>query len=230
MASIGDKLANSPLGMATKRLTSWFSFKLLDYYKATEKDILKVLHEIYAEERGTTLFDPAELFMIYSLARTQKAHGGDFAEVGVYKGASAKAICAVKGDTPLHLFDTWNGIPSTGALDPRFKVGMFSASEEDVKKRLAPFPNVFTYKGLFPNTSGPVMSKRFSFVHLDVDTYESTKACLKFFYPRVLSGGIILSHDYAQAIGVRQAFDEFMTGKSDKFIDLAMTQCMIIKN
>lgn len=230
MRTLRDRLANSPLGAFTKRVTSWFSFKLLDYYKSADKEALSVLHGIYAEERGTVYFDPAELFMIYSLARARKGHGGEFAEVGVFRGASAKAICSVKGDTPLHLFDTWSGLPSVGEHDPRFEAGMFATDEEGVKKRLAQYPNVFTYKGLFPSTAGPVREKKFSFVHLDVDTYDSTKACLEFFYPRMLSGGIILSHDYAQPRGTRKAFDEFMRGKPDTFIELPVSQCMVLKD
>ncbi len=229
MPSIRDRLANSPVGMAVKRLTAWFSFKLLDYYKARDKKVLNLLHHIYAEEGGPVLFDPDELFMIYSLARARKSHGGDFAEVGVFRGASANVISEIKGDTPLHLFDTWSGIPSVGELDLRFKVGMFAATEENVRKRLSKYPNVYFYKGLFPDTAGPVSKKRFSFVHLDVDTYQSTRASLQFFYPRMRTGGIILSHDYSQCEGVRRAFDEFMAGKPDTFVELAMSQCMMIR-
>ena len=36
---------------------------------------------------------------------------GDIAEVGVYKGGSAKIICSAKGDRHLHLFDTFAAFP-----------------------------------------------------------------------------------------------------------------------
>ena len=49
----------------------------------------------------------------------------------------------------------------------------------------------------------------FSFVHLDVDLYQSTKDGLAWFYPRLNRGGILISHDYSNADGVRKAFDEF---------------------
>src|SRR3989338_3744494 len=42
----------------------------------------------------------------------------------------------------------------------------------------------------------PIKNKKFSLVHFDVDTYESTKNSIEFFYPRMTRGGVILSHDY----------------------------------
>jgi len=66
-------------------------------------------------------------------------------------------------------------------------------------------------------------------VHFDVDLYESTLACLRFFYPRMLPGGVMLSHDYSILAGVRKAVDEFLDGKPEKPIELPSTQCMIVK-
>ncbi len=51
--------------------------------------------------------------------------------------------------------------------------------------------------------------KKFSFVHLDVDTYKSTLDCLAFFYGRMSRGEILISQDYHAATGVRIAVDEF---------------------
>lgn len=70
------------------------------------------------------------------------------------------------------------------------------------------------YKGYFPSTAGPVIDLRFSFVHLDVDLYESTKSCLEFFYPRLNVGGVISPDDYVGAHGVWTAFEEFFFGQA----------------
>ncbi len=57
--------------------------------------------------------------------------------------------------------------------------------------------------------------RRFSFVHLDVDLYESTLAGLEYFYPRLIPGGVILSHDYSILAGVKKAFEDFcMTNRN----------------
>ena len=146
---------------------------------------------------------------------------GDIAEVGVYKGGSAKLICEAKGDKPLHLFDTFEGLPKVSKFDDRKLLkGMFNAPLEDVKRIiLKKYRNVFFYKGLFPETAQLVKNKLFSFVHLDVDLYKSTKSCLEFFYPRINKGGIIISHDFGLR-GVRKAFDEFFKDKPELIIEI----------
>jgi hypothetical protein len=71
--------------------------------------------------------------------------------------------------------------------------------------------------------------QRFSFAHFDVDLYEGTKACLNYFYPRMIPGGIIISHDYSLLAGVEQAFNEYFADKPERIIDLPSTQCMVIR-
>jgi hypothetical protein len=74
-----------------------------------------------------------------------------------------------------------------------------------------------------------VKDRQFSLVNFDVDTYESTKKCLEFFYPRMNPGGVILSHDYITAPGVQKAFDEFFVDKPEPVVETAGSQCIVIK-
>ena len=67
-------------------------------------------------------------------------------------------------------------------------------------------------------------------MHLDVDLYRSTLQCLEYFWPRVLPGGVLLSHDYSILPGVKQAFTEFTERTPEKVIELPTTQCMLIKS
>ncbi len=85
------------------------------------------------------------------------------------------------------------------------------------------------YPGLFPDSAGASSDCRFSFVHLDVDLYESTRAALEFFYPRMNPGGMILSHDYVIADGVRNAFDEFFEPKAETVLELSGNQCLVVR-
>ena len=50
---------------------------------------------------------------------------------------------------------------------------------------LKDFSNVKFYPGFFPATSEPVTNKLFSFVHIDVDIYQSVKDCCEFFFARL---------------------------------------------
>ena len=74
-----------------------------------------------------------------------------------------------------------------------------------------------------------MQDQRFSFVHLDVDLKSSTLACLEFFYPRMVPGGVILTHDYSYLDGVRAAFGEFLAGRREQPIELPSSQAMLVK-
>ena len=50
-------------------------------------------------------------------------------------------------------------------------------------------------KGFFPK-SFEGFNERISFLHLDVDLYDSYKDCLNFFYTNVVKGGIITFDEY----------------------------------
>jgi O-methyltransferase len=203
--------------------------RISHYGCADRKDFSRVLKKIRSETE--LLLEDIEAYHIYMAVKRTEKVPGDIAEVGVYKGGSAKIICTAKGDRPLHLFDTFEGLPKVDDVDMvwPFYEGKFTASYDSVRDYLNTERNVFLYKGIFPATSGPVKDRLFSLVNLDVDTYESTTGCLEFFYQRMSPGGIILSHDYITAPGVRKAFDEFFCEKPEPVIETAGSQCLVVK-
>ena len=190
-----------------------------------------VLADIKAARNGReSLLSGNEAFTVFSLARAQSALGGEMAEVGVYQGCSARMISLASNGAPLHLFDTFSGLPAPDAHEHgRMRQGHYAASLEGVQAYLADRPDVRFYQGMFPQTATPVADTKFSFVHLDVDLKSSTRGCLEFFYPRMLPGGIILTHDYSYLDGVREAFDEFLAGRPERAIELPTSQAMLVK-
>jgi hypothetical protein len=150
-----------------------------------------------AMRRGSLLLNGFEASTIMHLVRSTAKLEGEIAELGTYQGGSAHLICEVKGNTPLHLFDTFEGLPNATDADSGsgFAKGMFVSSEQRVRDYLVSFPSVFLHRGYFPATAGPIEDKRFRLVHLDADLYEATKAGLDFFYPRMVRQGVILMHD-----------------------------------
>lgn len=207
-----------------------------DYYVKNAKPVKKRIVQIKKETR--MLLSVSEAYNIYICLTATKKIKGDVAEVGVYQGGSAKLIAIYKGTKALHLFDTFDGLPKPEKIDDCLSKGLFSAALETVKKYLKNYRNIKIYKGLFPKTADPVKNRNFSFVHLDVDLYRSTLECLKFFYPRMSRGGIILSHDYVSFKGVRKAFDKFFQDKPEPIIplytplddtDISNSQCLVVK-
>ena len=91
------------------------------------------------------------------------------------------------------------------------------------------YENVHIIKGKFPESGKEIVDKRFCFVHLDVDLYKSTIDSLRFFFPKMVQGGIILIHDY-HSDGIQKAFREFKNENQVQMIELTGSQAMIIKN
>jgi hypothetical protein len=193
-----------------------------------EPAVLNLVREMRCKHRS--LSTAHESYLIHTIALAQSRLDCSMAEVGVYEGGSARMICEGKGIRALHLFDTFEGLPESATSDKRVHIkSQYRSSFDRVQNSLKGYQNVHLHKGCFPASSGPVESLRFSFVNLDVDLYQSTLDCLHFFYPRMSSGGIMLSHDYSVLAGVRQAFSEFLLDKPEDVIELPTTQCMLIK-
>lgn len=218
------------LGKILSYFSNCFQLKILAFYK--DKEIVELIQNVKKEVNFA--FFPIEAFVLHSIVKSQSVLEGEMAEVGVFQGGSSKIICEAKRNRKLHLFDTFSGLPSVSEKDTHFgmkywKNNQFNnTSEDSVKKYLSKYDNVFIYSGKFPETGKFVIGKKFSFVHLDVDLYDSTKNCLEFFYPNLIKGGIILTHDFHTG-GVKTAFDEFLKNKSLPVIELSGSQCMIIK-
>lgn len=201
-------------------------FALIDKVKIPQSyDIEQI------KEKNEMFMSDLDAYLICTIVEKTKKIEGDIAEVGVYKGGSAKLICQTTNKL-IHLFDTFEGLPDVGEYDSPilFHKGDYCCSLEIIKEYLKDYSNVSFYKGIFPYTAGPIKDKKFSFVHLDVDLYKSTIDSLEFFYPRMSRGGVILSHDYPTTKGVQKAFDEFFKDKTEIVISSFGTkQALVIK-
>jgi hypothetical protein len=227
LSGIKAKLLNTFLNIFARQLAKKRRV-LISYNFKSQRDSFDFIRNIKEDIETWAAYN--EVYQLYSAIKSVKKIKGDIAEVGVYKGGTGKVICKYKGDKNTHLFDTFEGLPKTTYLDDtRNYQGKYSTSFEEVKERFKNEKNVFFYKGLFPDTANPVKKRRFSLVHLDVDLYKSTIDSLKFFYPRLNRGGIIISHDYVGTKGVTKAFNDFFRNKPEPVIELSGTQCIVIK-
>jgi hypothetical protein len=209
-------------------LRSWSRLQFTALNGRKDPAIVKLLWQIHQE--GRSLMTAFESYLVYSLARAQSGRPGAFAEVGVFKGASAKLICHAKGDKPFHLFDTFSGLPESSEHDRGVhRENQYAASLESVREYLGAYPNLHFHAGVFPESTRELPEQTYAFAHFDVDLYDGTLACLKYFYPRMIPGGILLSHDYGLLSGVEKAFQEFFADKPERIIEQPTTQCMVIK-
>jgi hypothetical protein len=217
-----------------KRRPAYIRLKKLDGLAISRDDEFLDLHaQLLQDNRGIQTL--TERYNLYTWAKATSRLPGALAEAGVYRGGSAKILCSVKGDSPLYLFDTFEGMPGVNPdTDGKFLQGDFADTRyEEVVAYLSGFPDVRLYKGFFPDSAVGKEPERqqYRFVHLDLDIYESTHKALDFFYPRMVTGGVIVSHDYTRlcAPGVKKAFDNFFKDKKETVIPLWDTQCVIVK-
>jgi O-methyltransferase len=167
---------------------------------------------------------------------------GAFAELGVYRGESAKILHMMDPKRLFFLFDTFEGF---GAKDLEGETGKAATyttrnfadtSLEKVRKELGDSPNLVFCPGRFPESAISQMSsdkdQQFALVNIDADLYKPIKFGLEYFYPRMAKGGVILVHDYNEKWpGALQAVDEFIAEAGETLVtvpDLEGT-VMVIK-
>lgn len=185
---------------------------------------------------GYTLIDDERLYILYQFMKAAGSLKGEVAELGVYKGGSAKLLAQTivrnNFNKTLYLFDTFSGIPRTNPQKDIHKEGDFSdTSLIAVQRYLSDCKDIVYHQGLFQDTLNRVSSVGFSLIHIDCDIYESVNQCTEFFYPRLTSGGYMIFDDYGfrSCPGVKHAVDEFFTNKAEYPIYLPTGQCLVIK-
>lgn len=142
------------------------------------------------------------------------------AEAGVFEGDFAKYINEYYSDRNLFLFDTFEGFSEKDIKKERqfskAETGDYSNTSIDQVMKKMPYPEyVKIYKGYFPESAAGIEHK-FCFVNLDLDLYEPTYAGLHFFSDKMISGGVILVHDYfaENFKGPREAVDKFIAERN----------------
>lgn len=150
---------------------------------------------------------------------------GDVAELGVYKGNSAKLMTLLAPERTIYLFDTYEGFDQRDIVEegipdswPRYE-----STLESVRSVIGNKNNVKYIKGYFPDTTVEISNQTmFAFVHLDCDLYKPTSEGLEYFYPRLVPGGMLVIHDYYSGYwpGVKKAVDEYLLDKSESLIHI----------
>lgn len=143
---------------------------------------------------------------------------GAFAELGVYRGESARLLHLMDPSRKLFLLDTFEGfpvedlIPETGLPATYTTRNFADTSISKVLKKIDGNHLIEVIPGYFPGSATALERVTFALVNIDADLYNPTKAGLEFFYPKLNRGGVILVHDYnPKWPGVIRATDEFLS-------------------
>ena len=149
-----------------------------------------------AEAHGKAAFDEVIVASItgYDIMQEQLVEAGvPVAEGGVFQGEFAKEINACFPDSPIYLFDTFEGFDSRGIKTEREngysiekEKHLNITSEDLVLGKLPHSDKAVIRKGYFPDTAAGLEDIQFQFVNLDFDLYNPILEGLSFFYPRTI--------------------------------------------
>jgi O-methyltransferase len=142
---------------------------------------------------------------------------GAIAELGVYKGESARLLHLMATDRDFYLFDTFNGYKNidlkseTGEASTYTTDNFADTSIQKVLKHIGGNPEKLKIlPGYFPQSTEGLNVNVFALVNIDADLYNPVKAGLEYFYPLLSPGGVIIVHDYNHKWeGLMKAVGEF---------------------
>jgi len=205
-------------------------------YSPWKRDEFQVL---YAAIQDFTLVGPDRAWVLYTLSRQAMAVSGAFVECGVYRGGTAVLMAKVLEQSgvavnkPLHLFDTFCGMPQTTRGVDLHKAGDFAdTNAAAVRARLPPRITCELHAGVIPQTFAALTDLQVAFAHIDLDIYRAVLDSCEFLYPRMTRGGFMVFDDYgfASCPGARSAVDEFFANKPENPLCLSTGQALVFRN
>jgi hypothetical protein len=175
---------------------------------------------------------------------------GARAECGAYRGATALLLChvmrsvrpAFRGED-LYLVDSFSGTSASTDHDliavrdaggharraSFFPAGKTDVTADSVRGYFAEFPEAKICAGWIPGVFEQLPSTSWAFVHLDLTLYEPTLAALRYFHPRLASGGVIICDGSVFCPGVQQAVDEFSSANKAPYVWLGYRESVFVK-
>jgi hypothetical protein len=162
--------------------------------------------------------DKARLWsLILNIKRVLTKHSGAVAELGVYKGQSSAVLSyyAEKFGRIMYLADTFEGF-SEQQFDEGMGEGKAAAFKDTslkvARQMVGEYAGNRWIVGIFPDSiTDEMRDDRYAFVSIDCDLYEPISEGLKFFWPRMVKGGMVFVHDYSSGYwpGATKAVDDF---------------------
>jgi hypothetical protein len=135
---------------------------------------------------------------------------GDFVECGVWRGfVSCAAMTFVNWNANhktrrFFLVDSFEGLSTELRTQQEWEVGtyltfgdQYKGTLEFAKNALKRFDDVHFIKGWVPEVLGSIPTNVVAYLHLDMNAAIPEREALKYFWPKMVTGGIILFDDYA---------------------------------
>ncbi len=187
--------------------------------------------------RGT---QPSEAYFIISALAKCKNLPGDVCEFGVAQGTTSALIAneiASFGNKKLHLFDSFEGLPSPTEKDKLINdifslgtieayEGTMSCPENMVLNQLEaisfPKEKIEIHKGFIEQliVKDENLPKEVCFAYVDFDFYEPITVALDYLHNVTFKGSIIIVDDYDFfSLGAKIAVDEFINKNNHYYLN-----------
>jgi O-methyltransferase len=163
----------------------------------------------YDEARGISAWGRDIRWRAYTLmkAAAGAAHVvGDFVECGVDTGGSARAVMSYLGDQAFesrrfYLFDTFHGlVPEQQNPEEQARSHLGEERYPDVyeivRANFADKEYVRIVRGVVPSTLAEFEGEQVAFLHIDMNAALPETAALRFFWPKIATGGFVVFDDY----------------------------------
>ncbi len=173
-------------------------------------------------------------------------------ECGVFQGFSALLACKVQralspdfDGSAFYILDSFEGLSAPidedkilvtspdGRSDrvASHQERHFAVPLQTVSSHFTAFPKLNFIKGWIPAAFSDLPDTSWSFVHIDVDLYDPTLACLDYFFPRMVPGGVILNDDFSSPLfpGGGKAWAKFFEDRQLPYVVLDTGQSIYVK-
>jgi hypothetical protein len=223
-----------------KKGANYYDYYWRDAYKKLDLKTIPVFGDLATRiiKDRRTFLNYDRLHILWQIILNLTSSDFPIAEIGTYKGGSAKFISEAlkmnKLTNEFHVFDTFEGHAVVDKrVDGLHEIGSFGETSYEEVKAYLNDSAVIIHKGNFLETAQKIEHiDNFGMVHLDVDVYPVTKFCLEFFEKRTLPGSILVVDDYGNNYckGLKEAVDEFTGANTDfKMIYLLTGQALMIR-
>lgn len=139
--------------------------------------------------------DYVRLATLELLCRRLEQVPGAAAELGVYRGFFARCIHQLLPERRLYLFDSFEGFGEETQASESFQAAHRNTAVDQVLALMSHPENIIVKPGFFPESLDG-LEERFCLVSLDVDFYRTTLEGLRYFWPRLETGGYLMLHDW----------------------------------
>jgi O-methyltransferase len=206
----------------------------------------KEFMKIYKKCKSHTMVSVEKSFALYKAVKYVSKNNiyGDFIECGVWRGGQSMLAAFTflnmqDVDRSLWLYDTYSGMAKPSKIDKKtnnttdatkiWKKGnkkgynewCYSSLEEVKSNMLStkyPENKINFIKGKVEKTIPKNIPQKISILRLDTDFYESTYCELKYLFPLIEKGGVLIIDDYGIWEGSRKAVNQYIKENNIKIL------------